>query len=140
MSAKLIIGIILTVLVLTIFFAGAKFMTAATQPPLVVTPTPTPVITTPAPTYRYVGCYKDTEARDLSTRLADGIELSACYNKAKTAGMKYFGLQYYDKSRASECWGGNSFGKFGQSTNACLKDTAGNSVGGDWQNAVYEVL
>jgi hypothetical protein len=136
MSTKLIIGIVLTVLILTLFFAGAKFMTGAVEPPLVITPTPT----APAPTYRYVGCYKDTEARDLPTRLANGIDLGACYNKAKTAGMKYFGLQYYDKSRASECWGGNSFGKFGQSTNACLKDTAGNSVGGGWQNAVYEVL
>jgi len=141
---KLIIGIILTVLVLALFFVGGKLMTAtpATNPsPVVTTPTPAPApAPIQSPTYQYVGCYKDTDARDLTTRLANGVDLGTCYNKAKAAGMKYFGMQYYNQSRASECWGGNTFGKFGQSPNACLKDTAGNSVGGDWQNAIYQVL
>jgi hypothetical protein len=56
-----------------------------------------------------MGCFIDKNSdRDLSVKLAEGIPVQECFEKAKEEGFKYAGLQ-----SGKECYAGNSFGKHG---------------------------
>jgi len=59
---------------------------------------------------KYMGCYVDTRKRDLPVYLAAGHgSYRACFEAAKMRGFRYAGLQV-----DGQCFGGNSYGKYGR--------------------------
>jgi hypothetical protein len=95
-----------------------------------------------APSGAAEGCWADGTAlgRDLPTYLGNsgasgtGYTPSTCTAACKSAGYSYAGVQ-----NSTECWCGNSFGRYGRSsicTSACTADTSQN-CGGVWAQSVY---
>ena len=87
-----------------------------------------------------VGCYADSaDARDLDafgvTESTAGMTVEKCARMATCLGYQYFGLQY-----GYQCYGGDSYGSYGRSTNctmACDGD-GDETCGGFDANSVYE--
>src|SRR5262249_53265626 len=91
-------------------------------------------VTTTAP----IGCFADQSTRDLPTKLWSNSTNTptACIAGCQKAGFAYAGVQY-----TSECWCGNSYGRYGTSTN-CTMTCSGDSTqicGGAWANDVEAV-
>jgi hypothetical protein len=84
--------------------------------------------------YVYKGCFNDKPDRDVRSQLYQGrFNIQQCYT-ACSPHFKYFSLQY-----GSQCFCGNSFGKYGAS-NACGMNCVGQPelVCGDaWMNNVF---
>jgi hypothetical protein len=83
----------------------------------------------------YLGCFKDTETRDLPNGLFFGqmsIQLCSKY----CSNYQYFGLQ-----ATHHCLCGNSYGLYGQVPESeCNKPCSGNAnqiCGNDWRNSIY---
>jgi len=88
---------------------------------------------------RYLGCFKDTENRDLTgyTQQDPKLTLQSCSDICRQKGFKYAAAQY-----GAHCFCGNSYGKYGKATNCDMK-CAGNSneiCGGSWANSLYEFV
>eukprot|EP00754_Rhynchopus_humris_P008094 Rhum_TRINITY_DN13656_c0_g1::Rhum_TRINITY_DN13656_c0_g1_i2::g.62438::m.62438 len=104
----------------------------------------------PRPQHTYLGCYVDTNVRDLAV-FADptpseawaSVEACAiyCYDVKRITGEEYlyFGLQV-----GQECRCDNSFGDYGKAadtecTSPCLKK-ASEKCGGRWRNSIYSLI
>ena len=83
-----------------------------------------------------MGCYGDRENRDINGTLTNGhYTPEICNNECTAGGYLYFGLQASDW-----CLCGNSYGKYGISTNCnlgCRPDSS-KICGGLWANSVYK--
>lgn len=87
----------------------------------------------------YLGCYRDSGNRRLPKYLGDGKTYETCQSAAQSGNWKYFGLQYMQPNKTSECWVGNDLNmatSFGKASN-CTKLSDSVSAGGGWSNAVY---
>ncbi len=92
----------------------------------------------------YIGCFKDkgnawgVEGRDLSGFMTESEDMTVekCIQICSEKGFKYAGLQY-----GIQCFCGNSYGKYGESTNCNYKCSGNQSeiCGGVWANSVYSV-
>ena len=91
---------------------------------------------------RYLGCFKDqgdpsgTRGRDLSGYVFSSprMTVSLCISECRRRGFAYAGVQY-----GSQCFCGNSYGKYGRANN-CDMPCSGNRsqiCGGFWANSVY---
>lgn len=92
---------------------------------------------TTADFWTVIGCYKDTNERDL-TNVQPGNNWNArsCAAEARKLGHQYFGLQ-----SGGQCYTGNSYGKYGKADSCnkpCFSPTTDN-CGGEWANLVYAV-
>jgi hypothetical protein len=90
--------------------------------------------------FQYKGCYKDNPGKRV---LQNGkpmvyVDKNTCYNTAKTANSKYFGMQYRMGTSIpghAECWHGSTpFDTLGIGS-GCVE-----GLGGGNENAVYEIL
>ncbi len=92
--------------------------------------------------YEYIGCYKDSgnpsglEGRDLNGFMYSdpNMTVEKCINLCRQKGFAYAGVQY-----STQCFCGNSYGKYGRATNCNMK-CGGNPYqicGGFWSNSVY---
>lgn len=96
-------------------------------------------------TPQYLGCYKDTQTRAMSSTV--GVTTwDACATAARAAGAKYFGMQWpegYPGTGKAHCFysdGTNtSYQRYGTNTNCNIKDSGGNALGGYWSNSVYQL-
>jgi hypothetical protein len=84
-----------------------------------------------------MGCYADEETRDLPySAMSGSISVESCVNACREAGYKFAGAEF-----GSQCFCGDSYGKYGVSTNcnmACSADS-GETCGGRWASDVYRV-
>jgi hypothetical protein len=104
---------------------------------------PPSVLSSPAP--KYLGCYKDTQTRAMS--ITPGVTTwDACATAAKSAGAKYFGMQWPEGSPGTgkaNCFYTTStdpvYQRYGTSTNCNIRDNGGNALGGVWSNSVYQI-
>ncbi len=91
--------------------------------------------TTPPPSTASLGCYKDESSRDLSDQTSlSPVSVETCVSTCKSDGYAYAGVQY-----GSQCFCGNSYGKYGTATD-CNKACNGNSsetCGGSYANNIY---
>ena len=83
-----------------------------------------------------VGCYADSESRDLPSFAYDNGSntTESCISSCLDAGYQYAGTQY-----STQCFCGNSYGGQGTPANcnmACSGDGA-ETYGGSWANDVY---
>ncbi len=86
----------------------------------------------------YLGCFKDTGDRDLSgySFSRSGMTTQICLDTCQQKGFSYAGTQY-----SSQCFCGNSYGKYGKASN-CNMPCSGNKTetcGGNWANSVYAI-
>ena len=90
----------------------------------------------------YIGCFKDKgnpfglENRDLNGYYVNksGMKIKDCINICKAKNFKYAGLE-----NSTQCFCGNSYGKYGESKNCNMK-CSGNPneiCGGLWAMSVY---
>lgn len=102
-----------------------------------------------APINKYKGCFADCAngARDLPNLINGGAGMtkSECEAAARSAGSKYYGVQWregHGNADRGQCWTGNSFGSQGARSN-CSKSGdqgyPGHAIGGSCSNAVYEL-
>ena len=109
------------------------------------------IVPPPSPTsefqgFKHLGCFKDegplsifgAAGRDLSgyVSFSARLTISRCVKICRSRGFRYAGTQY-----RTECFCGESYGKFGQANN-CNMPCAGDSkeiCGGSWANSVFEV-
>jgi hypothetical protein len=88
----------------------------------------------------YLGCYKDQPARDLTGASfgGDGMTTSSCQAYCAAQGFRYAATQF-----ASQCYCGNSAGRYGRAAAVvCNMPCAGNAAkkcGGIWANSVYDL-
>jgi hypothetical protein len=90
----------------------------------------------------FLGCAWDRSSRDLHKWFSGSYTINTCRKKAAKSRLKYFGLQV-----GHQCFGGNSFGKYGFSgaDSYCFGGTKSNERsqeimhqhGSNWQNAIY---
>lgn len=90
----------------------------------------------------YLGCANDSPSR-VYPNAAGVLSIKGCYNAAKKAGSKYFGLEYRSggNGRTAECWHGNEsrYDKYGKSGD-CVQDPITHAYMGDWWNmGAYEI-
>jgi hypothetical protein len=87
----------------------------------------------------FIGCYKDNRNRDLPTLIKAGYgNPQKCFELGKAGGHKYIGLQY-----SGECWGGQTYGKYGKRPDSecnmtCKKDPS-RKCGAGWRNSIYKI-
>jgi len=92
----------------------------------------------------YLGCYKDqgdpygTRGRDLSGYMFSSPNMTTelCISECRKRGFAFAGTQY-----GSQCFCGNSYGKFGPANN-CNMPCSGNKseiCGGFWANSIYKI-
>ena len=84
----------------------------------------------------YIGCYKDSSARDLSgfSISESGMTTERCISICSQKGFTYAATQY-----SSWCFCDNNYGKYGNADN-CDMNCDGNpnqKCGGAWANSVY---
>ncbi len=89
-------------------------------------------------TGKNLGCFKDNPNRDLNGYFVSAPNMTQrkCITICGNKGFKYAGVQY-----GSQCFCGNSYGKYGRANN-CIMRCSGNSretCGGFWSNLVFEV-
>lgn len=94
---------------------------------------------TPVTTARYLGCYVDNSARDLTghqVRLTN-MTRSACIRLCREEGYRYAGVQW-----ASYCFCGAQYGRYGRAPeDQCNTPCGGDSTeicGGTWRNSVFD--
>jgi len=131
-------------------------------PPPTVDPTPpttdeiVPVVPPPPPRPKYLGCYRDAGwiENPLGRVLPvyGGVKnLAGCNDVAKTAGSKYFGLQFFEENAGTaidtaQCWidgqNRNPYDRDGKlnETECPVLGTADYGRGGSWTNAIYETI
>ncbi len=90
----------------------------------------------------YLGCFKDsgdpfgTENRDLNGLFVSKSDMTVkkCINLCKSKGFKYAGVEY-----GSQCFCGNSYGKYGKADNCNMKcsGNANEICGGFWAINIY---
>ncbi|XP_074661421.1 plasminogen-like [Tubulanus polymorphus] len=86
----------------------------------------------------YIGCFKDSRSRDLTTYATKNTKMTSemCIAICKKLGFKYAGLQF-----RWHCLCGNRVGKYGQRPDSeCNVNCPGNAhekCGGFWRNSVY---
>ncbi len=94
--------------------------------------------------YEYLGCFRDQgdpfglRGRDLAD-FGFGSEKmtpSLCMRECAKRGYRYAGVQY-----SSQCFCGNSYGKYGKAVNCNMRCNGDKSkiCGGTWANSVYNV-
>ena len=103
------------------------------RPPTILSVLGLVALTTASP--EYIGCYADEDDRDLPHNLAASVtSVSMC---AAACGCKYSyaGVQY-----GSECWCGDNYGSYGESS-ACTMSCADGETGcgGAFSNSIYAV-
>jgi len=86
----------------------------------------------------YLGCFKDSNNRDLSGFSFSSPKMTKklCMDTCRQKGFKYAGSQY-----SQQCFCGNNYGKLGKSNN-CKMPCSGNKgeiCGGSWANSIYQV-
>ena len=83
---------------------------------------------------KYIGCFHDRTLRDLSNSYGYGFSLEECAKITSSDNFAYYGLQ-----DGGLCFGGNSYGKYGQSDNCNKRCTHNYSeyCGGNMANKVY---
>jgi len=92
-----------------------------------------PLPTTP---FTFKGCFRDRSNRDFTKFIGrlGNCQPSVCGPRCNRLGYKYFGMQV-----GTECFCGNSFGKYGHANNCDMKCKGNNSkCGGGWANSVYQ--
>ncbi len=86
----------------------------------------------------YLGCFKDSNNRDLSgfTFNSDQMTTKLCLDTCRQKGFKYAGLEY-----SRYCFCGNSYGKLGKANNCNMPCSGAQKeiCGGGWANSVYRV-
>ena len=109
--------------------------------------------TPPGPT-TYIGCYKDTGNRAMTTAINGGsqsYDLSGCQAAAEAQNASYFGLQNSSSGTNAQCFVSNSLSQTqqygpasnctdhigGKESRSYTYKTGGTSSGGGWSNAVY---
>ena len=103
-------------------------------------PPPPPRSNNAAPAATYLGCFRDTDQRDLNgTQWDDGqLTPARCLRSCADNGFEYAGLQY-----GSQCFCGNSHGRYGRiDSGSCNMPCSGNPglmCGGTWANSVFRV-
>ena len=83
----------------------------------------------------YVGCYTDSSVRDLPDFAASGkVSVESCKADCASAGYAYAGLQY-----ATQCFCGNTYGRYGASSHCTMPCSADalEVCGGTWANSIY---
>jgi hypothetical protein len=108
---------------------------AATPPPAPAPAAKPPVAPGPVNS-SHLGCYADKDQRDLNATPAVWVrDASACVQSCAGKGYRYAAVQ-----AGSQCFCGNSFGKYGTSA-ACkpCSNTPKEFCGGNWGNSVYEI-
>ncbi len=98
----------------------------------------------PKNNYTYLGCFKDQgdpyglRGRDLAAFGfgSDRMTPTLCMRECARRGYRYAGVQY-----SSQCFCGNSYGKYGRATNCNMKCTGdkNQTCGGSWANNIYNV-
>jgi len=59
---------------------------------------------------KYVGCYKDqNDGHDLKVLIGTNLKPKTCFDRARSYGYGYVGLQ-----NGNECYAGDNYGKFGR--------------------------
>jgi WSC domain len=99
------------------------------------TTTATFTVGAPSSGEKLIGCYTDESTRDLPDMIASGtVTVESCVAACKGAGYTYAGVQY-----GTQCFCGDSYGKYGSSS-GCNMKCSGNSsetCGGTWANDIY---
>ena len=98
-----------------------------------------PCSVTPAPTivpWTYVGCFADSESRDLSysTWWSGDLTIRLCYDACVDAGYSVFGMQNGNECYCDDDYGGQ--GASSECTMACSGSDA-EICGGGWANSVF---
>lgn len=114
---------------------------AAAVPAPPAAPAPPPAASAPAPrpaaiySGRYLGCFADRVQRDLTGPSMLQPNPQSCIGTCASQGYRYASMQ-----AGRYCFCGNTYGRYGPST-ACgpCPDTPGETCGGHWANAVWEV-
>ena len=86
----------------------------------------------------YVGCYKDSDPRDLPQRLHDReVTVRSCVKNCKDLFYRYAGIQF-----SYLCFCGNKRGRYGQLPEwKCSSECASKKdehCGGYWSNSIYK--
>ncbi|OAQ20922.1 WSC domain-containing protein [Thermosulfurimonas dismutans] len=99
----------------------------------------------PKNNYTYLGCFKDQgdpyglNGRDLAAFGfgSDKMTPDLCMRECARRGYRYAGVQY-----SSQCFCGNSYGKYGPATNCNMNCTGDKNqiCGGNWANSIYNVV
>ncbi len=86
----------------------------------------------------FVGCFKDTADRDLKGYSFSSRQMTVqdCIFMCAHKGYAYAGLQY-----GSQCFCGNSYGRYGAVNNCNMRCSGDSSqvCGGFWANSVYRI-
>jgi len=87
----------------------------------------------------YVGCFEDRDSRDLNgySFSNGGMTVETCRAEGSRRGFQFAGVQY-----SSQCFCGNSYGRYGQKADGeCNMQCSGNGgekCGAGWRNSVWK--
>ena len=91
--------------------------------------------------YTSLGCYKDKNDRAfkggnvrLGSRGGDPDPVTACYERAKELGNKFFAVQHGTACFANSNTADLTYNRYGAASN-CAED----GTGGEWANSVYRI-
>ncbi len=123
-------------------WANTLYKTASRgdMPPMPAPPPPPRTYGNAAPAATYLGCFRDSDQRDLNASQWDDGQMTPtrCIRSCADNGFEYAGLQY-----GSQCFCGNSHGRYGRiDANNCSMPCSGNPglmCGGTWANSVFRV-
>ena len=93
----------------------------------------------------FIGCYKDTNDRDLPDYLGR-YTLEEALKLGKEKNYKYIGMQYPQGTNSgvldgtAEVWAGNNHGKHGKVDCSDSMKYKGVEMGSAWINAVYKIM
>lgn len=96
------------------------------------------LIATCVTSYEYVGCYKDSDPRDLPQRVhSRQVTVGSCAKSCKELYYRYAGLQF-----SYLCFCGNKRGRYGmlpewKCSSEC-SDKKDKRCGGYWSNSIYK--
>ena len=88
----------------------------------------------------YLGCFNDQSERDLPAAFMNipNMTNATCQATCRSKGFTYAGTQY-----GSQCFCGNSYGKYGQAgeekCNMPCAGSSGEKCGGTWANTVFKL-
>jgi hypothetical protein len=89
----------------------------------------------------YYGTYGDNSSRMMPTYVSGWYNAESCKQEANDQGMSYFGLQYMQSNKLSQCFVTNDITKarsLGKRTNAGSGGPNGTQpYGGGWSNSIY---
>jgi len=106
------------------------------SPPVAVPPvSPTPPIGVVTPVGKPIGCFVDKDQRDLDGAHSYANDASACVAFCASKGFRYAA-----KQAGTQCFCGNTYGRYGAST-ACVecRGLSAAHCGGSYANFVWEV-